>query len=125
MPDEHPPEEVKPKPGGESFALYQLVSDSLHVLDATDVCVTLSIPNLDKWYEQRLGVPVTVSAWPEIERILVLRINELKVILKPKGKRIVMRVLGPCREWIAMKTYKALYPHCEAVQYVGDGVIDI
>jgi hypothetical protein len=115
----------QPQRQGEAFPIYQLICDALHILEAQDVCVTVSVPRLDRWYEQRVGVPVTVAAWPEIERVLVLRINELKDMLKQKQKRVIMRVVGPCREWLAMKLYKTLYPHADAVQYIVDGVIDI
>lgn len=117
MPEEEPP--------GETFPLYQLICDALHVLDAENVCVSLNVPKLDRWYEHRVGVPVTVTAWPEIERALLFRINEMKELLKGKHKPILMRVVGPCKNWLAMRLYKAMFPHAEKVQYVGDGVIDI
>lgn len=124
-PDEHPPQPQQPQPKGESFSLYQLISESLHLLEATDVCLTVHVRRIDRWYEERVGVPVTIAAWPEIERILVMRINEMKGMMREKKKRILMRIVGPCREWLAMKLYKTLYPHADVVQYVGDGVIDI
>ena len=123
-PEEQEPKKSVPNPE-DNLALYALICDSMHLLDAVDVCVAVNAPKISEWYLKRIGVPVTIQAWNEIERTIIKRLQELKPLLKSKNKRVIIRLVGPCREWFAMKMYKTLYPHADVVQFVGDAVFDI
>jgi hypothetical protein len=53
-------------------------------------------------------------------------LNEVKPLLKKKGKAIQIRIIGPVETWLGMRLYKAIYPHADQVLYTeGEAVIEI
>lgn len=115
------------KPPEENLALYGAVSSIFYFIDGDpNVVVGLEIPKLEAFYRQRIGVPIHLGTWTEIERELLFRLNEVKPLLKRKGKPIQIRIIGPVPTWLGMRLYKTLYPHADQVLYTeGEAIVEI
>jgi hypothetical protein len=123
------PEQALPKPPApkpeENIALYSAVCSIFHLLDATQVCISLDYPKLVQWYRDRIGVPITLASWEEVERTILFRLDEVKPILMKKGKPIHVRIIGPVAAWEGMRLYRMFYPHADKVYLVESAVIEI
>jgi len=115
----------KPKPlAEENLSLYGAVSSIFYFIDGEpNVVMGLEIPKLEAFYRDRIGVPIHLGAWPEIERTILFRLNEVKPLLKKKGKPIQVRIIGPIATWLGMRIYKTVYPHADQVFYTDGGAI--
>jgi hypothetical protein len=115
----------KPKPlAEENLSLYGAVSSIFYFIDGEpNVVMGLEIPKLEAFYRDRIGVPIHLGAWPEIERTILFRLNEVKPLLKKKGKPIQVRIIGPVATWLGMRLYKTVYPHADQVFYTDGGAI--
>ena len=125
MSEEHP---VPPKPlAEENLALYGAVSSIFYFIDGDpNVVIGLEIPKLEAFYRERIGLPIHIGAWLEIERTILYRLGEVKPMLKKKGKPVQIRVIGPVETWLGMKLYKTLYPHADQILYTeGEAIIEI
>jgi len=123
---EENPVQQKP-PAEENLALYGAVCSIFYFIDGDpNVVLGLEIPKLDAFYRQRVGVPIHLGTWPEIERTVLARLNEVKPLLKKKGKPIQVRIIGPVQAWLGMRLYKLVYPHADQVFYTeGEAIVDI
>jgi hypothetical protein len=123
------PEQPQSKPPAskpeENIALYSAVCSIFHLLDGSTVCISLDYPRLSNWYKERIGVPITLASWEEVERTILFRLDEVKPILLKKGKPIQVRILGPVVAWEGMRLYRMFYPHADKVFLVESAVIEI
>lgn len=124
---EESPIEPQKTPPEENLSLYAAICSIFDFIDGTPyVVVVVDIPKLEAFYRMRICVPIHVGTWVEIERTLIFRLNEVKPLLRKKGKPIQIRVIGPVQAWLGMKLYKTLYPHADQVFFVdGQAVIEI
>ena len=120
-------EKPKPPPAEENLSLYGAVSSIFYFIEGDpNVVVGMDISKLESFYRDRVGVPIHLGAWPEIERTILFRINEVKPLLKKKGKPIQVRIIGPVQAWLGMRLYKLVYPHADQVFYTeGEAIVDI
>lgn len=125
LPSEQPPLKPPAPRAEENVALYSAVCSIFHLLDGSQVCISLDYPKLSNWYKERIGVPITIAAWDEVERTILFRLDEVKPLLLKKGKPIFVRILGPVAAWEGMRLYRMFYPHAEKVQLVDSAVIEI
>ena len=116
------PPPAKPE---ENLALYSVVCSIFHILDATQVCISIDYPKLVQWYRDRIGIPITLAAWEEVERTILFRLDEVKPFLLKKGKPIQVRIIGPVAAWEGMRLYRMFYPHADKVFLIGEAVIEI
>jgi hypothetical protein len=128
LPPQHP-QNVPLKPPSprpeENLALYSAVCSIFHLLDSQQVCISLDYPRLVQWYRERIGIPITLAAWEEVERTILFRLDEVKPFLQKKGKPIHVRIIGPLSAWEGMRLYRMFYPHAEKVYLVGEAVIEV
>lgn len=119
-PQEKPPPE-------ENLVLYGAVCGIFDFIDGDPhVVVVVDVPRLAEFYRNRIKVPIHIGTWNEIERTLLFRLNEVKPLLRKKGKPIQIRIIGPMETWLGMKLYKTLYPHADQTFFVdGQAVIEI
>ncbi len=125
MSNENP---VQPKPlAEENLVLYGAISSIFYFIDGDpNVVIGVEMPKLEEFYRHRLGLPIHIGTWPEIERTLLFRLGEVKPIVKKKGKPIQIRIIGPVDTWLGMRLYKALYPHADQILYTeGEAIIEI
>jgi len=118
------PQPGKPPPE-ENLALYGAVCSIFEFIDGDpNVVVVVDIPRLQEFYRRRVCVPIHLGTWNEIERTLLARLNEVKPLLRKKGKPIQIRILGPVDSWLGMKLYKTLYPHADQM-FLAEGPVVI
>jgi len=114
-------------PKEENVGLYQAVCNALFVMETAEhLVITFNADTIHRWYADRIGIPLTYSAWPEVEPVLLFRIKELKDYLSKKKKPLLIRLIHEANAaWLTLKIHKALDPHCSIFQLVTTGVVDI
>jgi hypothetical protein len=111
----------------ENVGMYQAVCDAIFVVESSDtVAIVFDADKIHRWYQDRIGMPITLAVWPDIEAVLIYRVKEIKTYLSRKQKKLIIRLIHETNAtWLTLKIHKTLDPHCEIFQYVAAGVIDI
>jgi hypothetical protein len=128
MPEERP---VTPASEETNVSMYAVLSRHFRFLEARNQAGSLVIVSFDmpsfihEFFMGMVGIPFTLTAWPEFERVFLVRWHEIKPHLVAKKVPVTFRLIGPIDPWIAMKMYKIIYPHVESVQYVDVVVLEI
>jgi len=124
---ENEPRKPEPiNPPEDNLAIYQAVVGLTTISDKVEVLFTLDWDGVNQFYLMQVGIPFCANAWTEFERTLLKRLNEVKPMMLSKNKKLVARIFGETmRPWAAMRLYKALYPHFDAVIWIGDVAIQI
>lgn len=117
-------DEAVPKPPPEeNLNIYGAVCSMFFFIEGTPIVVGLEISRLEAFYRERIGIPIHLGTWPEIERTILARIDEIKPLLKKKGRPIQVRIIGPVETWFGMRLYKILYPHADQILYTEGGML--
>jgi len=124
---DHPEQEMKQNElPEENLAIYQAIVGLTMISDKKEVMFTLDWDGVNDFYLRQIGVPFCMNAWIEFERTLLKRLNEVKPMMQSKKKKMIARLFGDSiKPWADMKLYKALYPHFDAVLWIGDVAIQI